>query len=71
MLEVGQIVRFVGRASEMGKYHPDYAQLINQVGSIVEAYDVGPFEYVVIFNQFPDSEGLCDYPCRADELEAV
>ena len=69
--QVGDLVVFTGREKEMGKYHPDYAQLIGHLGTVVEADDVAPFEYVVIFSEFPDSDGFCDYPCRADELSPL
>lgn len=68
---VGDLVVFSGREKEMGKYHTDYTQLIGQVGTVVEAADAPPFEYLVIFSEFPDSDGFCDYPCRADELKMV
>jgi len=72
MLKVGQKVRFIGREIELGKYHRDYAQLIGQVGIISEAYaDFAPYPYTVVFHEFPDSTNSREYPCRADELQAL
>ena len=71
MFTKGQFVRFVGREVELGKYHADYAQLMNQVGTVIDVCaDFAPYPYTVIFHGFPDSQGFCDYPCRADELQA-
>lgn len=71
MFEVGQVVRFKGRKKEQGKYHPDYVQLLGQVGTIVDISDTIPVMYDVIFSEFPDNEGFCDYPCFTDELEVA
>lgn len=68
--KVGDRVVFVGREIEIGTYHPDYAQLMYQIGTVVEAGDPKPFEYVVIFDAAAE-DGTYDYPCRADELQAA
>lgn len=75
----GDKVRFVGRqdAREAGKYHPDYVQLFDQVGTVVDA-DMG---YEVRFEGFewhgdvpydlPWSAPRDWFVCWADELEAA
>jgi hypothetical protein len=68
----GDQVVFVGREVEMGKYHPDYVQLLGQIGTVIEAdMEQVNFEYVVIFNEFPDVEGDCHYVCRKDEIQVA
>jgi hypothetical protein len=68
----GDRVVFAGREIEMGKYHPDYAQLVGQIGTVIEAdMEQVNFEYVVIFSEFPDAEGDCHYVCRKDELQSA
>lgn len=71
MHNVGDKVRFVGREVEIGKYHPDYAQLMYQIGTVVEVDDSSLYEYVVLFPEFLGSDGGYDYACRADELQAA
>ncbi len=76
MLKVGQKVRFVGRPQEMGKHHPDFAQLLGQIGTVMDA-DIG---YEVRFEGFywtgAEDPYLPEVPrnwfvCWGDELEVV
>ena len=74
----GDKVRFVGRKAEReaGKYHPDFAQLFDQVGTVMDA-DMG---YEVRFEGFEwtgaDDDMFPSHPrdwfvCWVDELEAA
>jgi hypothetical protein len=72
MLAVGQRVRFVGRKYEIEQYHPDFAQLLGEVGTVVE---IGVTFLGVKFEGFTYIDGTgadndC-FPCLDYELEAV
>ena len=65
--KVGDKVVFVGRASEQGKYHPDYQQLMYSVGTVVSD---DMFTYQVSFEGF-ELDGDNIYVCFRDEVVAA
>ena len=82
MYIIGTKVRFKGRPQEIHKYHPDFAQLIGQVGTVVSAESWAPILarcaefYEVRFDGFTYEGAEADgkqnvFTCWDDELEAV
>ena len=66
--KVGDKVIFVGRESELGKYHPDFAQLMHQTGTVVE---LGNLFLHVTFDGFADSTGDSIFLCLDRELKSA
>lgn len=67
-MKVGDKVRFVGRESE--NYHPDFAQLLGQVGVIVNIRE-GVSGCTVVFEGFVDAVGDVEFICWDEELEVI
>jgi rRNA processing protein Gar1 len=67
-MKVGDKVRFIGRETE--KYHPDFAQLLGEVGVIVNVLGNVDGCYVV-FEGFVDAVGDVEFLCWNEELEVI
>lgn len=75
MRNVGDKVRFVGRASELGNYHADYVQLLGQVGVVVQVtksiLDGSVMAYDVDFEDHSHGDGDHEFVCYPEELRSV